>query len=119
MKIPPSILKRLYVKNSLENKEDGFSFKIKNALANGTAVSMAPVTIDGTEYPLESTFIKSGDDEIVAAKVSGDNPAAIKVGVEVEIFVRGSALPNGAHKVGICFETKEIGEVAFEVDDEI
>ena len=119
MKIPPSILKRLYVKNSLENKEDGFSFKIKNALANGTAVSMAPVTIDGAEYPLDSTVIRSGDDEITASAVSGDNPAAIKVGVEVEIFVKGSPLSEGAHKVGICFETKEIGEIAFEIDDEI
>jgi hypothetical protein len=36
MKIPASILKRLYVKNSLANQDDGFSFKIKNSLSNGT-----------------------------------------------------------------------------------
>jgi hypothetical protein len=119
MKIPPSILKRLYVKGSLENKEGGFSFKIKNALANGTAVAMAPVTIDGTEYPLDGTVIKSGDDEIVAKDVSSSNPAAIKVGVEVEIFVAGDPLPEGVRKVGISFETKEIGDITFEVEDEI
>ncbi|NHJ13689.1 MAG: hydroxymethylglutaryl-CoA reductase [Candidatus Thorarchaeota archaeon] len=119
MKIPPSILKRLYVKGSLENSDDGFSFKIKNALANGTAVSMSPVKIDGTEYPLDATTIKTGGSEIPAAEVSADNPAPIKVGVEVVIHVKADPLPEGTRKIGIALETKEIGEIAFEVDDEI
>ncbi|NHI82760.1 MAG: hypothetical protein EAX81_00465 [Candidatus Thorarchaeota archaeon] len=119
MKIPPSILKRLYVKNSLENSEDGFSFKIKNALANGTAVSMSPVKVDGTEYPLDATVIKTSDGDIPAAEVSGGNPAPIKVGVEVVIHVTADPLSEGAHTIGIALETREIGEIAFEVDDEI
>ncbi|MGD9381794.1 MAG: DUF6379 domain-containing protein [Candidatus Thorarchaeota archaeon] len=119
MKIPASILKRLYVKNSLANQDDGFSFKIKNSLSNGTATSLAPVTVDGSEYPLDAMRIKTPDAEVSAAQVTESNTFLIKVGVEVEIYVKADPLPAGPHKIGIGFETKEIGGIAFEVDDEI
>ncbi|MFW9965873.1 MAG: hypothetical protein ACFFEA_01840 [Candidatus Thorarchaeota archaeon] len=119
MKIPASILKRLYVKNSLSNLDDGFSFKIKNSLSNGTATAMSPVTVDGNEYSLDRTLIKSQDGEVSAAEVTESNTFIIKVGVEVEIHVKADPLPAGPHKIGIGLETKEIGGIAFEVDDEI
>ncbi|MFX0054205.1 MAG: DUF6379 domain-containing protein [Promethearchaeota archaeon] len=119
MKIPASILKRLYVKNSLANQDDGFSFKIKNSLSNGTATSLSPVTVDGNEYPLDAMLIKTPDGEVAAAEVTEANTFLIKVGVEVEIHVKGDPLSEGSHTIGIGFETKEIGGIAFEVDDEI
>lgn len=119
MKIPASILKRLYVKNSLENQDDGFSFKIKNSLSNGTATEMSPVTVDGTEYALDAIVIKSQDGEVSAAEIDASNSFLIKVGVEVEIHVKADPLPAGPHKIGIGLMTKEIGGIAFEVDDEI
>jgi hypothetical protein len=119
MKIPASILKRLYVKNSLANQDDGFSFKIKNSLSNGTATSLAPVTVDGNEYPLDAMLIKTPDGEVAAKEVTEASTFLIKVGVEVEIHVKGDPLPDGSHTIGIGFETKEIGGIAFEVDDEI
>ncbi|MFW9799167.1 MAG: DUF6379 domain-containing protein [Candidatus Thorarchaeota archaeon] len=119
MKIPASILKRLYVKNSLANLDDGFSFKIKNSLSNGTATSMEPVKVDGKEYPLEGIVIRSQDGEVKAAEVNESNAFIIKVGIEVEIHVKADPLPEGPHTIGISFETKEIGEITFEVDDEI
>ncbi|MHA2140121.1 MAG: hypothetical protein ACXADC_04685 [Candidatus Thorarchaeota archaeon] len=119
MKIPPSILKRLYVKNSLANQDDGFSFKIKNSLSNGTATGMAPVTVDGNEYPLDAILVKSPDGEVAAAEVTESSTFLIKVGVEVEIYVKADPLPAGPHTIGISFQTKEIGGVEFEVDDEI
>jgi hypothetical protein len=119
MKIPASILKRLYVKNSLANQDDGFSFKIKNSLSNGTATSLAPVTVDGNEYSLDTMLIKTPDGEVAANEVTEANTFLIKVGVEVEIHVKGDPLSDGSHTIGIGFETKEIGGIAFEVDDEI
>lgn len=119
MKIPASILKRLYVKNSLENLDDGFSFKIKNSLSNGTATQMAPVTVDGDEYALDAIVIKSQDGEVSASEINESNTFLIKVGVEVEIHVKADPLPAGPHKIGIGLTTKEIGGIAFEVDDEI
>ncbi len=119
MKIPASILKRLYVKNSLTNLDDGFSFKIKNSLSNGTATSMSPVTVDGTEYALDAIVIKSQDGEVNASDVSESNAFIIKVGIEVEIHVKADPLPDGPHTIGIGLQTKEIGGIAFEVDDEI
>jgi hypothetical protein len=80
---------------------------------------MAPVTVDGNEYPLDALLIKTPDGEVPAAEVTESSTFLIKVGVEVEVHVKADPLPAGPHKIGIGFETKEIGAIVFEVDDEI
>ncbi|TFF91634.1 hydroxymethylglutaryl-CoA reductase [Candidatus Thorarchaeota archaeon] len=117
MQIPAFLLRKLYVKGSLENTDDGFMFKIKNSLSPGTAIGMEPIKIDENEYPLDSTIIKSGDVEITGSEVSDDNPFAIKVGVEVAIHVKGDELEEGEHKIDIALKTKEAGTLAFDVTD--
>jgi len=119
MQIPSFLLKKLYMKGSLENVDDGFQFKLKNSLSPGTGIGMDPLKINDTEYPLDATTITTGDEVINAADIAGGGTFSIKVGVEILIHVKGSQLPEGDHKIGISLETKEVGKLAFDVNDSL
>ena len=119
MQIPAFLLRKLYIKGSLENVEGGFSFKLKNSLSPGTTTSVAPIKVKGDEYSLYSTTIKSVDGEVRGSEISEDNTFPIKVGVEIEIFIEGDPLPEGEHTIDISLKTKEAGTLAFDVKDSI
>ncbi len=119
MQIPTFLLRKLYVKGSLENVEDGFQFKIKNSLSPGTAVAIEPIRVDDKEYPLENTLVMSDGNEVPAGNVTETNAFPIKVGVEITIKVKADPLPTGEHKIDISIMTKEAGKLAFDVKDTI
>jgi hypothetical protein len=119
MQIPAFLLRKLYIKGSLENIDDGFMFKLKNSLSPGTTTEVAPIKVNDTEYGLDSTTIRSEGVEILGSDISEDNTFPIKVGVEIEILVKGDALPEGEHKIDISLTTKEAGTLAFNVTDSI
>ncbi len=119
MQIPAFLLRKLYVKGSLENSGDGFSFKIKNSLSPGTAIGVTPIKIDDVEYPLDVTTIKTTDVDIKASEVSEENSFPIQVGVEILLEIKGDALSEGEHKIDIGLLTKEAGNLAFDVKDTI
>jgi len=119
MQIPAFLLRKLYIKGSLENVDEGFSFKLKNSLSPGTTTAVAPIKVNGNEYALDSTTIRSVDGEILGSDISEDNTFPIKVGVEIEIFVKGGSLPEGEHTIELSLKTKEAGTLAFDVKDSI
>lgn len=119
MQIPSFLLKKLYVKGSLENVDDGFQFKIKNSLSPGTAVGMDPFKVDEKEYPLDITTISSEGESMNAAELASGQTFAIKVGVDILIHIKSEPLPEGEHKVEIGLTTKEVGKLAFDVSDSI
>ena len=119
MQIPAFLLRKLYVKGSLENSDDGFSFKLKNSLSPGTTVGVTPIKVDDIEYALDVTTIKTADVNISAAEVSEENSFPIQVGVEILIEIKGDALSEGEHKIDIGLQTKEAGNLTFDVKDTI
>ncbi len=119
MQIPSFLLKKLYVKGSLENVDDGFQFKLKNSLSPGTAVAMEPFKVNGTEYPLDATVVSSEGDSVTASELSEGQPFQIKVGVDIVIHIKGEQLPAGDHKIDVSLTTKEVGKLAFDVTDSI
>ncbi|MCK5238602.1 MAG: hypothetical protein KAR33_03575 [Candidatus Thorarchaeota archaeon] len=119
MQIPSFLLKKLYVKGSLENVDDGFQFKLKNSLSPGTGIGMEPLKLNETEYALDATTITSGEDVVKAADIVGGESFAIKVGVDILIHIKGNQLPEGEYKIGISLTTKEVGTLAFEVIDSL
>jgi len=119
MQIPAFLLRKLYIKGSLENVEGGFSLKLKNSLSPGTTTAVAPIKVDGTEYPLDALTIRSVDGEVNGSEISEDNTFPIKVGVEIELFVKGDQLAEGEHKIDLALTTKEAGTLAFDVTDAI
>ena len=119
MQIPSFLLRKLYIKGSLENVEGGFSLKLKNSLSPGTTTAVAPIKVNGNECALDATTIRSVDGEILGSEISGDNTFPIKVGVEIEIFIKGDPLPEGEHKIDLSLTTKEAGVLTFDVTDSI
>ncbi len=119
MQIPAFLLRKLYVKGSLENVDDGFVFKLKNPLSPGTAISMKPIKIGETEYPLDALTISSEGTEIKATEISESNAFPIKVGVEINLHIAGEPLPEGEHQVFVSIKTKEAGSLAFDFTDAI
>jgi hypothetical protein len=119
MQIPAFLLRKLYIKGSLENVEGGFSLKLKNSLSPGTTTAVAPIKVDGNEYPLDSLTIRSVDGEVLGSEVSAENTFPIKVGVEIELIVKGDPLPEGEHTIDLALTTKEAGTLAFDVTDSI
>lgn len=119
MQIPSFLLRKLYVKGSLVNVDGGFEFKIKNSLSPGTAIEIMPIKVNDTEYGLDATIIKTEGAEMAASEVTEENAFPIKVGVEIQLFVKGDALAAGEHKIDIGIKTKEAGTLAFDVKDTI
>lgn len=119
MQIPTFLLRKLYIKGSLENIDDGFQFKLKNSISSATAMKIEPIKINGNEYPLEATMISSADGEITGNEISASNTFPIKVGLDITIKVKGEPLPEGNHKIDIALTTKEVGKLAFDVQDSI
>ena len=119
MQIPTFLLRKLYVKGSLENVDGGFKFTLKNSISTSTAINVDPIKVNGNEYPLESVTISSDDGEIKGSEISADNSFPIKVGVNLTIHVAGDKLPEGEHTIDISLSTKEVGKLAFDVKDSI
>jgi hydroxymethylglutaryl-CoA reductase (NADPH) len=119
LQIPTFLLRKLYVKGSLENVDDGFKFKLKNSISSGTAIDIQPIKVNGNEYPLDAVTISSEDGEIIGSDISAENTFPIKVGLEIQIQVKGNQLPAGEHTIDISLSTKEVGKLAFDVTDTI
>ena len=119
MQIPTFLLRKLYLKGSLENVDDGFMFKIKNTLSPGTVTAMEPIKVNGTEYPIDALTVKIEDTEYTAADVNEGSAMPLKVGVEIALHIKADPLPEGEHTIDIALVTKEAGRLAFDVKDAI
>lgn len=119
LQIPTFLLRKLYVKGSLENVDDGFKFKLKNSISSATAVKFEPLKINGNEYSLDTTTISSEEGEISVTEISEENSFPIKVGLDITVHIKGDQLPAGEHTIDISLSTKEVGELAFDVKDTI
>ncbi len=117
IKVPGFILKRLYVKGSLQNTEDGFKLSLKNSLGSGYAQRLLPLKVDGEEVPLESSFFMVEGEETPFSSVSKENPFTLVMNRESVMMVKGRKLGPGPHKVGIGFAVVGLGDLSFEIAD--
>lgn len=117
--VPPALLKKLYIKGSLINTEDGFVFKLKNTLAPGTITAFKGIEVDGKPMPVESVYLITPSSERQAAEVGAKNPFPLQINQEVTMAVRGLKLAPGRHTIIIKIITKEVGDLEIPVEDEI
>ncbi len=118
MKVPAFLLKRLYVKNSLKNTDNGFCFTIKNILMDSTITSPITLAVDNKLIPPENVTLMTGD-ESVPADISETNTLPLPVSVEVSVSVVSSPLPPGEHTIEIACTTKEFGDIKFSITDSV
>ena len=116
--VPSFILRRLYVKGSLQSTGAGFSFELKNTLGSGYARKVGPLTVDGEDVPLEDSFFTLEGKEIPFSDVDENNTFGLPVNRAIVISVRGQKLEAGPHKIGFLFTVPGFGQLGFDFTDE-
>lgn len=116
--VPEFMLKKLYLKGSLKNTEEGFQFQIRNTLAPGTISAVQPLVVDGTAYPLTST-VMVGKEPVAANDVSKERLVTFPINSVVTMIVKGAKLSPGDHSLTIGVLTKEAGELKWTVTDTV
>ena len=115
--VPGFLLRRLYVKGSLKNAENGFEFQLRNRLGSGYARKMLPLAVDGEEVPLEATYFIVDGQETPFSMVSESNTFTLALNKAITIQVDGMALEPGPHKIGMGFEVPGLGALRFAFND--
>ncbi len=115
--VPPFLLKRLYVKGSLCNNDQGFQFELRNTLGSGYGTELLPLTLDGKELSKENSYFVLDTEEIPFSAVSHDKPFTLAMNKTLMILVRGVTLSDGPHKLGFSFAARGLGKLGFEVTD--
>ncbi len=118
-RVPSFLLKKLYVKKSLKNVENGFQFEIKNILADATINSPIKITVDNKPVGEEAVMLRIGGKETSSSTISIDNPLDFKVKTQVVVLVKSGQLNPGTHKIEINTNSKEYGEISFTIKDQI
>lgn len=119
IKVPPFLLRRLYVKGSLRNSDKGFEFDLKNTLGSGYGVKLLPLILDGEEIPLENSFFLLEGRQTPFNAVSQENPFTLPLNKAITILVRGISLSPGLHRIGFHFVAQGLGELGFDFLDEV
>ena len=117
MKVPGFLLRRLYVRGSLQATEDGFAFQLRNRLGSGYAKRLLPLTLDGTELDMASTGFEIEGTKQSFADVTKDAPFTLAMNKTTTISYSGGPLSQGPHKIGMRFEVPGLGELGFEFSD--
>ncbi len=117
--VPAFILRRLYVKGSLQNTNTGWSFTLKNSLGSGYAKGMQPLKIDDRELPMTAASFHQDGEDITFDRVTEGTTFGLKMNRSIVISVAGESLSPGAHKVWMGFIVPGFGKIGFDFTDEV
>lgn len=118
--IPPTILKRLYVKGSLKAEQEGFSLTLKNTIAPGTILEFRGLDLDGEGIPLEQTsVILENGDERAATSITPEQPLSFSLGATFTLRVTGTSLSPGSHTLKIRVVVQDVGPLEIPVSDRV
>ncbi len=117
--VPGFLLRRLYVKQSLKNTDDGFEFSLLNRLGSGYAFRMLPLTLDGRQLPLDCAAFWMDGELTGFHEVSQDNTLTLAMNRSIVVRVTGTTLEPGPHKIGMGFEVPGLGALSFDFTDTV
>lgn len=117
--VPGFLLRRLYVKQSLTNTEDGFQFELMNRLGSGYSHKVHPLTVDGSEIPIESAEFDLAGSTIRFDKVTQESTLTLAMNRAIIVRVTGARLEPGAHKIGMGFDAPGLGTLSFDFTDTV
>lgn len=115
--IPGFLLRKLYVRGTLENTGQGIAFRLRNTLGSGYAEKMLPVRLDGEEIPLARCFFWSGGKKRSFDQVSRADPFTLSLNQDIVVAVEDISLTPEPHTVGIGFRVPGFGELRFDFVD--
>lgn len=117
MSVPAFILRRLYVKGSLRNVENGFEFSLRNVLADAELIKPLEIYVDDTQIPLENVTLIAGTTSISNKDIAESNPVKFSLNMTATIRVDGARLEPGEHKITLVVTVKGYGTIKFDVRD--
>ena len=108
--IPAFVLKKLYVRGSLQYEGDGFALELNNIIAPGTIAGVANIDLDGRAVDLaQVTITPSGGDARQAGEITAQAPLQFPVGESIKLTVGGISPEAGPHELAIRVVVKDIG----------
>ena len=117
--VPSFLLRRLYVKETLRNTEEGFAFQLRNRLGSGYAHKVHPLTVDGVEIPAEHTSFVLGDETVGFDEVSDRKTFTLAMNKSIDIRVAGTTLSPGPRRIGMGFDVPGLGTLSFDFTDSV
>lgn len=117
LSVPGFLLRKLYVKGSLQNTPKGISFRLRNSLGSGYAEQMSPLTLDGREMPLEETSFFVDSEPRSFDTVCKENPFSLLLNQDTVITVENVSLSPEPHTVGMGFRVPGLGMLRFNFID--
>ena len=115
--VPGFLLRRLYVKQSLANTEDGFQFELMNRLGSGYSHKVLPLTVDGAEIPIDSAEFDLEGKPTRFDQVTEQSTLTLAMNKAIAVRVTGTRLEPGAHKIGMGFDVPGLGTLRFDFTD--
>ena len=116
---PSFLLAKLYVKGSLKNTDDGFTFNLKNIIDSTRLAGVGPITVADKTYEAAAITLVADGKETNGADMSRANTVNARMGAALTINVKGEQLPAGPNKVNLTALTTDIGKIKFDFTDEI
>ena len=117
--IPSIFLRRLYVKKSLKNTEEGFELMLRNVLADAVLIKPLEIHVDSKPIPIGSIKLITESGSVLNKDVSESNPVNFSLNTAVTIRVEGIKLEPGEHEIVFVATTKDYGSIKFNVRDSI
>lgn len=117
--VPGFLLRRLYVKHSLANTEDGFQFELMNRLGSGYSHKVHPLTVDGVEIPIDGSEFDLEGAIVRFDDVTQESTLTLAMNKAIIVRVTGTRLEPGAHKIGMGFDVPGLGTLSFDFTDAV
>jgi hypothetical protein len=111
------MLARLFIKGSLKNQPNGFSFQLKNIIDSGTVIGVGAITVDEQGYEPSQITLKIGETETPAISISRENPLYARSMAVIEVRVQAEPLAPGPHSLAMQIQTREAGRLQFTASD--
>lgn len=117
--VPGFLLRRLYVKQSLANTEDGFQFELMNRLGSGYSHKVHPLTVDGSEIPITDAEFDLEGTSIRFDQVTESSTLTLAMNKTIVVRVTGTRLEPRARKIGMGFDVPGLGTLRFDFTDTV
>jgi hypothetical protein len=109
---------KLYVKGSLKNQDDGFSFQIKNLIDDGSVSGIAKIEVDGVEQPLDGVVLQLGNTVRKASELTWAASVYVYYGAVITFSMPGTLTP-GEHTVTVSIKVPELGSLTLPIRDAV
>ena len=115
--VPGFILRKLYVRGTLQSTHGGITFRLRNALGSGYAEEMLPLSLDGREIPLNRCFFSVDGVVKCFDQVSKEDPFYLLLNRETIVTVENVSLTHEPHTVALGFRVPGLGALRFDFID--